>query len=246
SVADSLSHSPASRWPTRLAPTSLSSPAHMSRMPAPACSRTRAAAPAAPPVRTPRRPRSRSPARSSSTRASAARSRALARAPAAQPAPSCDLEVVYPCGPVFAAHLALAPPLRWRSCAQRKRVEELRDGPRLGGGLEAGRELDQGRLAVCGAHEADADGQSERRAHRHVDDRVAGDRRGRRARAKEVVAVDEVGRPGWGAGLGDERVEAAVDLVDRGDVRRIDEDRARTAHGVEGLLERGVELLAVA
>src|SRR5438309_8914710 len=43
----------------------------------------------------------------------------------------------------------------------------------------------------------------------------------------------------------DELVEAAVDLVDRRDVRGVDEDRAGAAHRVEGVLEDRVGLLAV-
>ena len=43
-----------------------------------------------------------------------------------------------------------------------------------------------------------------------------------------------------------EFVEAAVDLVYRRDVRRIDEDRAGRAHRVERVLEHRVRLLAVA
>src|SRR3989442_9914589 len=72
---------------------------------------------------------------------------------------------------------------------------------------------------------------------------------------REALAVEGDAAPGRGVGVGavlelpdepDDLVEAAVDLVDRGDVRGVEEDRAGGAHRVERVLERGVELLAEA
>src|SRR3989442_617273 len=58
-----------------------------------------------------------------------------------------------------------------------QRAQELRRAARPRNVLEARGEPDQGRLAEGRAHEAEADGHTEREAHWHVDDGVAHDRR---------------------------------------------------------------------
>src|SRR5712692_3815938 len=103
------------------------------------------------------------------------------------------------------AHLARQP-LR----IEGQGAQELRRAARLRNVLEPRGELDQGRLAEGRAHEADAYGQTEGRAHRHVDDGVAHDRRRSRAADGEVVAIDQVRRPGRVVGRGDDRMEVVL------------------------------------
>src|SRR5436190_4609992 len=74
--------------------------------------------------------------------------------------------------------------------------------------LEGERQRDQPALAPGGADERDPDRQAEHLAGRHADTWITGDRGGRRARAAEMVAVHEVGRPRRTTSWCDEGIEA--------------------------------------
>src|SRR5436309_1490048 len=67
---------------------------------------------------------------------------------------------------------------------------------RLRGLLERVGQRDELRLTVGRAHERDADRETEREPRGHADERVAGERRGLRARAQEGIAVHLVDLPG--------------------------------------------------
>src|SRR3989449_8111576 len=108
-----------------------------------------------------------------------------------------------------------SPPLglnfvRGAARVERKFGEELGLATRLYDVLEARSKLDQGRLAEGCPKEADADGESERKARGNADLRIAHDRRGRRACKDEVIAVHKVGRPRGCAGGRDDRVEVEL------------------------------------
>src|SRR5262249_12541668 len=81
--------------------------------------------------------------------------------------------------------------------AERQRGEELGHDARVHRVLEAGRQLDQGRLAKGRADEADSYGQTKTVAHGNVDDAIDNDRGPRRSPKDEVIAVDQVSGPGW-------------------------------------------------
>src|SRR3989440_8641798 len=106
---------------------------------------------------------------------------------------------------------AMDPGRGWRTLGvERQRREELRRLARRGRVLEAGREPDQDRVAEGGAHKGNADRNPKREAHRHVDDRVADDGRGRRAAEDKVIAIDQVSGPGGRIGWRNERVQMVL------------------------------------
>ena len=80
--------------------------------------------------------------------------------------------------------------------------------------LESGRQFDQGRLAECCSKKADTERNSQHHSCGHLNNWIS--RRGRQTRGPEdeVVAVDEVRRPGRVVGRAHDRVE--VELRDRG------------------------------
>ena len=76
--------------------------------------------------------------------------------------------------------------------------------------LERIRQPDQRRLAPRAPDEREIDRQAPRLAHRHADARISRHRGRRGAPAGEVVAVDQVGRPGRIAGRRHDGVELVL------------------------------------
>src|SRR5256712_11753481 len=140
-----------------------------------------------------------------------ARSKTAGRPVYSRPAVKCTAPPLHePWHDTLRATPDRADPARQASRIEGQRAQELRRAARLRNVLEPRSELDQGRLAEGRAHEADAYGHTEHEAHRHVDDGVAHDRRRSRGADDEVIAIDQVRRPGRVVRRGDDRVHRRV------------------------------------